>query len=208
MPSLSKSKCWFVRIDGPHDWHFEKIKEVKQWVDTVRLLGFLHKGEKGDNPHCHFVIEMSSELQKQSFDARIKKLYSVSGTNYSSKVWDGGDSACSYMFHESDHTMYVCKGFTLDDLEKFRSLNEATQKVVAINKQKASNKLVDKCYEALKDEKFDRVKCLLFMLKEIKAGNNYHPGEFMLKRYVEEIEVRMCGDLEYLAQDLAFRMWR
>lgn len=188
MPSVYKSTLWFVRVDGAHDWLREKIKCVLAWVDLVRILGVLHEGEKKDNLHCHFVVEMSSELQKQSFDMRIKKIFDVKGSAYSSKPWDGGESACAYMFHESDDgfRMLCNKGFTEDAIERFKELNRATQKVIEVNKQKASGRVVDRVLAEVTPD-WTKRDIAMRILKMIREGDVYEPGDFMLKRYIEEI---------------------
>lgn len=188
MPSVYKSTLWFVRVDGAHDWLREKIKCVLAWVDLVRILGVLHEGEKKDNLHCHFVVEMSSELQKQSFDMRIKKIFDVKGSAYSSKPWDGGESACAYMFHESDDGFRILcnKGFTEDAIERFKELNRATQKVIEVNKQKASGRVVDRVLAEVTPD-WTKRDIAMRILKMIREGDVYEPGDFMLKRYIEEI---------------------
>lgn len=196
MPSVNKSTRWFVRIDGAHEWLRDKMKVVLGWVDLVRVLGCLHVGEKKDNHHAHFVIELSSELQKQSFDVRIKKVFGVSGSAYSSKSWDGGDGACGYMFHESNDSVFCNKGFSQDDIERFKILNESTQKVIAVNKQKASGRVVDRILaEATSDwSKADIARKILDMIRE---GEVYEPGDFMLKRYIEEIYMKTRTNEQY-----------
>lgn len=202
MPSVGKSTKWFVRIDGAHDWLKEKMRIVQGWIDVVKLLACLHVGEKKDNHHVHFVIELSSELQKQSFDVRLKKVFGVSGSAYSSKQWDGGDGACGYMFHESDDVICNNKGFSDEDVERFRELNRATQKVLAVNKEKASGRVVNRLLAEANPEwsRADIARKLIVMIRE---GEMYEPGDFMLKRYIEEIYMKSRTDKgfsEYLEE--------
>ena len=90
-------------------------------------------------------------LQKQSVDLRLKKLFDVNGNKeYSSKIWDGnidGEGAGSYLFHEDDYTdedILANKGYGSEKIDKLKAINKKVKEVVAINKQKASTKLVDK----------------------------------------------------------------
>lgn len=197
MPSVTKAYKWFVRVDGPHDWVKERMREVLGWVDTLRMLGCVHEGEKKDNPHCHFVLDLSSELQKQSFDARIKKVFKgVSRSQYSSKPWDGGDAACAYMFHESDDCVCVNKGFTQDDIKRFGALNEATQKVIEVNKGKASGRIVDRVLQEVTPDwsRYDIAKKMLMLIRD---GEFYEPGDFQLKRYIEEVYMKSRTDKDF-----------
>lgn len=191
MPSVTKSCLWFVRVDGAHDWLREKMKSVLAWIDLVRILGVLHEGEKKDNLHCHFVVELSSELQKQSFDTRIKKIFDVKGTAYSSKPWDGDEGACAYMFHESDDGFRILcnKGFSKDDIERFQALNRATQKVIEVNKQKASGRVVERVLAEATPE-WSKRDIAIKILRMIREGEIYEPGDFMLKRYIEEVYMK------------------
>lgn len=197
MPSVSRSKQWFVRIDGQHEFLKEKIKTVMGWLDMKRVLGCLHVGEKKDNPHCHFVIEMLTELQKQSFDVRIKKLFNVTGCQYSSKQWDGADGACGYMFHESDDSILCNKGFSDEDIERFRELNRATQKVIAVNKEKSSHKFIDRAIATFNDGLPSHRDLLEFFLKLVREGEIYYPGTFRMKQMIEEVRIKMTPESEF-----------
>lgn len=211
--STVKSSMWFARIDGNKEFLSTKCKELANAIDTKAMLAFYHLGEKKDNPHCHLCIETTTLIQKQSFAVRLKTLFNIEKkSQYALQPWDGNRTAgaVSYMFHESEAIMLWNKGFTEDELNSARQSNDAVQRVVAINKEKASGKLVEKTYEYAQKElkTFDAVKIITFMLSEIKEGNNYHPGDFMLKKYLEEIEVRMCSDLEGMAQSMFSRWYR
>lgn len=213
MSKSTKSNKWFVRIDGNQEHLTNKLKALSTAIDTIAILGAFHLGSKKENPHCHFVIETASLIQKQSFAIRIKDLFVITKrSEYALNVWDGerGTGAVSYLFHETDAKILVNKGFTDGDIERAKLANDAVQRVVAINKEKASQKLVDKTYEYLTENKmsYSHFESIRFMLNEIKKGNNYHPGEYMLKKYCEEIEVRMSENLDDLTQNVIMRLWR
>lgn len=206
-----KSKLWFCRVDGAKEFLEEKLKQLS--ADCVSILSAYHEGDKKENPHCHFVCEMPSETQKQSFALKVKTLFSITKkTQYALGVWDGGREygAVSYLFHEPNAPLLVKKGYTEEELQKAVDINNGVQKVMEINKEKASHKLIEKAYEYMKDKEWNRVSCLAYMLKVIKKGENYHPGDYMLKRYVEEIEVRMLDEdnVDIYASELASRLWR
>lgn len=213
MAKSVKSSMWFLRVDGTKDFLKEKCVELSKCIDTRALLAFYHVGEKKENPHCHICIETATVIQKQSFAIRIKSLFGIEKkSQYAVQPWDGnrGVGAVSYMFHEDTAELLCNRGFTDGDLESARQSNIAVQRVVSINKEKASHKLVEKAYEyAMKElNNFEPIKILSFMLAEIKEGNNYHPGDYMLKRYLEEIEVRMSNDIEGLATAMVAKWYK
>lgn len=200
--------AWFVRVDGAKEFLKTKLNEFRGKLDTKKLYGVYHTGDKHDNPHCHFVIETSSTVQKQSFALRCKTLFGIEKrSQYSVNVWDGKIEAIAYMFHEDGAEELARLGVTDEEIDEAKKINESTKKVVAVNKQKASGKLVEKALEAFPEEPTRR-EVLMFMLKEIRDGNNYHPGEGRLKMFVEEVMVRRTGDLEWYAEQLERRLWR
>lgn len=207
------SNLWFARIDGSREELKTKCEELSRCIDVIDIIAAFHLGEKKENPHCHFVIRSSNSTQKQSFALRLKNLFSIpKKSSYALDVWDGCKTAgaTGYLFHE-DGDIIVNKGFSQEEIGAAKLANDAVQRVVAINKQKASNKLVEKLYEKFKLEKDpSRFDMLCYMLMEIKDGNSYHPGEFMLKRYVEEVEVRILSKekLTEYAVCLASRLWK
>jgi len=197
---ISASK-WFIRIDGNRSFLEEKCKVMTGWIDLEKCLAVYHIGANKENPHLHAIMEMSSVLQKQSFDVRIKKLFEIDKkSSYSTKEWDGnyGHGAGSYLYHEDpDGEPLVNKGFTEIHLDGFRDANKTVQKIVEMNKAKASNKMVEAAVEAWKEaiasEVSDRDICR-WMLMACFAGEFHYPGSFMLKRYVEEATLKIKGE--------------
>lgn len=200
MPSIAKAYNWFVRVDGNHEYLTEKLKAIN-WLDCKKFIAFLHTGSSKENPHCHFLMELTSELQKQSFDTRVKKHFNVTKkTEFSSKVWDGEIEALAYMYHE-DTVPVVNKGFESADLDKAKQHNTVVQKVIAVNNEKASNKLLDKLM--LKIESTDTMEDIAGMAVDmIREGISYHPGMFRLKAIVEEayMKTRTAEDWKYARQ--------
>ena len=76
-----------------------------------------------------------------------------------------------------------------------KSANKLVQKGMAQANEKANTKLIGKAMEEFKDTYWNQdleFKIFQFMVKEVIAGNNYHPGEFQLKKYVQEVHMRLC----------------
>lgn len=189
-----RSKMFFVRVDGRREFLIEKLRQLEQAIDTVKLLSLAHIGSAGENPHCHFVIQIGADIQLQSFRERIKVLFQVQKkTEFSVKIWDGADPACSYMFHELDEVILSVKGYTDDDINRFRELNKKVQEVVAINKTRGGGRLVDRVVEEFRDERPDRKDILVNLILKIRDGEMYEPGDYQLSKYVEEIYLKTTG---------------
>lgn len=213
----TKSKLWFVRMDGPEEHLRQKCGVLSQALDTVAMIAAFHKGNRGENPHCHICIEVQSEIQKQSFAVRLKTLFGiVSKSQYALDIWDGnrGKGAVSYLFHETEEKILVNKGFSDQELMDARKANEAVQAVVSVNKEKSSHKLVERALEEFKDVEDKwllRSRILKFMVSECRDGQVYWPGSFMLKKYVEEVEVRLLKgeqELDVFVSELEKSLWR
>jgi len=221
MPSVARSKMWFCRIDGHEEFLTEKLMSMLQavaWLDITRLLACLHKGSSKENPHAHFVIELVSDLQKQSFDARFKNLFKPSkSTDWSTKVWDGADSACSYLFHE-DTTPIVNKGFTQMEIDKFIKLNQDVQAVVKVNNEKGAGRSVQRILTKLQGmymmdnglRYVTRLDIAKLFIKDIYEGVMYEPGDFRLKALIEEvyIKTRHVDDLDNYSETRCASLFR
>ena len=197
MPLVQKSDKWFVRVDGNQEFLKDKLKELSSAIDTVKLLALYHIGEKSDNPHTHFVLTTSTVIQHQSFNVRIKKLFAIEKkSQFSVKVWNGEDGACSYMFHEPNEVILCNKGYSDEDISKFRELNVKVQEVIAINKQRGG-RVVDKLLERYGTDTPTRREILNDMLEMIRDGEMYEPGDYQLSKYVEEVFLKTTGKVDF-----------
>jgi len=213
--SRVKSKLWFVRVDGVEEYLRQKCGELSRCLDVKAILSAYHTGKTKENPHCHFVIEISSEIQKQSFAVRIKSLFGIEKkSQYAIDVWDGKRDvgAVSYLFHEENVKIITNVGFTDEELSFAKKSNDAIQAVVAVNAERASGKLVNRALiEFPPEQHATRLDILKYMLKEIQTGNAYHPGAYRLKQMVEEVEIkrlRSDDELESYAFELEKNLWR
>jgi len=189
----AKSNKWFIRITLPHEILDERKIEALRWIDLHRCLGFKHTSEK-EKEHVHAVIELTSEISKQAFDIRLKKIWPVKGNDFSSVIWDGEEAACSYMMHEEGAPVWIRKGFSDEDLERFAKMNQQVQAVVAVNKEKAPGRQVDKMVEKLRHNEVipNGFEIGVEFLKLIKAGVMYEPGDFKIKNMIEEVKLKLC----------------
>lgn len=186
------SQTWFVRVTLPHV-AFKTLLDQNQisFVDHVRFLVVTHVGEKTEKEHVHILLELSSALQKQTVDKRYKRIFGVSGADYSSKPWDGdmGAGAGSYLFHDPTATVLHCKGFSEEQIDNFKRLNADIQKVVEVNKQRASGRCVERVLKEIADSnrEWTRKEVARKLLTDIREGVMYEPGDYVLRRYIEEI---------------------
>lgn len=185
--------AWFVRVTLPHTIIAEKMKQVLGWIDLVRVLAIGHKGDKTEKEHVHILLHLSKELQKQSLDVRLKNVFGVKGADYSSKPWDGKDSAGGYMFHDVNYVVLGNKNFSDTDIQRYQKLNDDTQKVIAINKERGGNKSVEAvleifkgCRNATADEIGKE------FLRRVRDGHMYDPGDWKLRSMIEEVRMKLC----------------
>lgn len=192
MPSVERSKFWFCRVDGPEQHLRDKCSELSGKIDTIAMLAAYHLGSTKENPHCHFVIQLSSEPQKQSFAVRIKQLFGIEKrSQYALAVWDGnrGAGACSYLFHEEGAPIIVNKGFSDSDIDAARQANETVQRVLAVNKERASHKFVDKAINHFAEPPSTE-ELVEYMVELCRNGELYWPGTFRAKQLIEEVRIR------------------
>lgn len=208
MPSVGKSNKWFIRITAPWDHIRPQLETMKGWIDYKGMMVGLHHGDKRGAPHAHIVLELTSELQKQSIDVRCKKLFGVSGAQYSSKAWDGDKKALSYLYHDKEGLVIDFMGLSPEEIKELVEINKQVQKVVEVNKGKASHKVVD--YVLSKANigwsRWDIGECIL---RAVAHGEFYDPGDFALERYINEIELKLVkDDKTQLATTIASRLNR
>lgn len=194
MPSIAKSKNWYIRVTGPHEFLRQKLPELQASIGYSGMFVGLHNPDGNDeNPHCHIALKMSIELQKQSLDTRIKKIFAVSGAQYSSKVWDGDTRALSYMYHEEKAEIINKLGLSDTELDELRRTNTIVQKQVELAKEKASHKILDyalsKCNPAMSRFEIGEV-----ILRAVMHGLFHHPGPYRLVNYILETELLLHKD--------------
>lgn len=207
MPSIAKSKQWFIRITAPWEHVVSKLPTILGWIDFSGMMVGLHHGDKQGAPHGHIAITLTSELQKQSVDLRFKKLYDVAGRQYSSKPWDGNIKALSYLYHDKKGEVINHMNLSDKEIDDIKSLNEEIQKVVEVNKGRSSHKVVDYVMGQA-NEGWSRYEIGQCILRAVAQGLFYDPGDFVLERYINEIELRLNNGKEGLEEVIASRLNR
>lgn len=196
MPSVAESTMWFVRVTKSHAESIDLVNSFVMMRSPDRLLCIGHVGDKTEKEHIHMALKLQKSCQKQSVDVAIKKLFAVSGADYSSKVWDGREDACSYMFHDDNYKLICSKGFTTEDLERFKAAHAKVAEVVEINKERGAKRVVDRVVKYYRDQQCipTRERICGHFLRMIRDGEMYEPGDYGLKKYVEEVLCKVQTD--------------
>lgn len=190
-----KSTKWFIRITAPWEHLEAKYKLMREWVDhTCSAIGY-HIGSKTGKPHCHIVLEMRTELQKQSLDVRTKKLFGVKGADYTSKIWDGNKKAMSYLYHDKAGKVEINMDLSEEDRNEIQRLVVVYDNIVSTAKAKASYKCVDVVLEAIKESGrcWTTREIARYIFSGVREGK-WHPPGSMMARYVDEIRIKQGSD--------------
>lgn len=193
MPSVAKSYNWFIRITAPWEHIESKLTTMREWIDFNGALVGLHHGDKAGAPHGHICLKLKVQFQKQTIDVRFKKLFDVSGAQYSSKVWDGDQKCMSYLYHDKGAKVINYMGLSSEELTALETLNNDIQKVVAVNKGRASHKVVE-FVMGKANSGWTRRQIGECILRAVALGEFYDPGDFALERYINEIELKLNVD--------------
>ena len=137
----TQSERWFVRVDGEENFLRQRCVELGLWNQTRTLHAIFHKGGKGENPHVHFIHTYEKLLQKQTYDLKIKQLFGVVGTSYSTKVWDGEfKGAGSYLYHEEEEgkpaPVFATKGIEQIHIDAMREHAAEWRKIIVEKRPK------------------------------------------------------------------------
>lgn len=190
-----KSTKWFVRITAPWEHIETKYKVVREWIDyNSSAIGY-HIGSKTGKAHAHIVLSLKQELQKQSIDTRLKKLFDVKGSDYSSKIWDGSKKALSYLYHDKAGKVDINMELSEEEKTEVNNLVVVYDEIVTTAKAKASYKCVDCVLEAIKESGrlWDAREIVRYIFMGVREGK-WHPPGSMMERYVDEIRIKQ-GDI-------------
>lgn len=211
-----RSKLWFVRLDGPEEHLRQKCGDLSRSLDTVAMIAAFHKGKRGEHPHCHMCIETQSEIQKQSFADRLKKMFGITErSQYALDVWDGnrGQGAVSYLFHEAEEVILANKGFSDQEIVDARKANQAVQAMVSVNKEKASVKLVERALDHFRGSVYRsglKVEIFKWMALECKEGRHHFPGWPLIRRFADEVELACvdADEMDVFIERMYKQLWR
>jgi len=202
---------WFVRVTYPHAECKQKMSMIQ--LQCKSLLVVTHIGDRTEKEHIHMAMELSNAITKQGLDVKLKKIFPVRGSDYSSKIWDGNDEACSYMFHDPNGEVICSHGHTPESIQSYIAMNAKVQKIVAINKEKAPGRKTDKVVQIFnhgKDGVPSKYDVAREFVKMIREGEMYEPGDYKLKCMIEEVILKCTSEdgLESYVQNRVFNMFR
>lgn len=184
------STLWFVRITAPHSHCETKLKEMCEWIDLSGYAVGYHVGAKTAKPHIHLVITMLKTLQRQSLDVRLKKLFEVKGSDYSSKVWDGNHKALSYLYHDvAGKVEYFRMTLSPEELAAVKHTADTYREIVTEAKTKASTRIPDRILEEMGGDVWTERQIITRIYQGVRNRDWYDPGP-LLDRYVNEIMLR------------------
>jgi len=185
----TKSTHWFVRITYPHIEVQSKLSLIEMSCQNLFIVS--HVGERTEKEHIHLAIVLHQEATKQTLDNRLKKIFPVKGSDYSSKYWDGKEEVMSYMFHDVNHKIIYNKGYTEGDIVRFKELHRKVNIVVEHNKQRAPGRRIDGVVEHFKGVIPTKREIAFRFLEMIKNGEMYEPGDYRLKTMIEEVYLKL-----------------
>lgn len=190
-----RSAKWFIRITAPWEHIEAKYKLMREWLDHKSSAIGYHIGSKTGKAHCHIALELRSELQKQSLDVRLKKLFDVKGTDYSSKPWDGDNKALSYLYHDKFGKVEINMKLTDDELKEIQNLVTVYDEIVTTAKAKASGKCVDVVLDAIREsgKLWSAREIARFIFMGVRSGKWHAPGPRMTN-YVDEIRLKQGNE--------------
>lgn len=195
-----KETRWFVRITAPWE-HIElKYKALREMVDYHSSAIGYHIGNKTKKPHAHIALQLNTLLQKQSIDVRIRKIFDVKGSDYSSKPWDGNIKALSYLYHDKAGKVEINMELTDDEKKEISTLADVYDTIVNTAKTKASNKLLDIVLEHIKESnrKWTEREIIDFIIRRVRAGLSYSMPQLKMECLLQDIMLRQqSNDLTY-----------
>lgn len=184
-----------MRLDDMGEYE-ERVKLLDVVLDYNKILCVRHTGDKKENNHFHLVIY--TQVKKKAFRARMVLRFDKGKGNahMSIKDFDGNEDALSYLFHEEGAPIVLNKGFTPDDIQRFRDRNQKVQEEVLKAKGKASflleEEVLVECQKANKG--FSPSEIAFKIMRKAFDNKAYLPNDFQLKSMVDKIGFRLCED--------------
>lgn len=211
------STHWYVRITNPHSVARPLVDQLVNSIDVSGCVVTFHTGKKTKEQHIHIALVMKNQLQKQSIDKRLQKLFGVAGAGkYSNKIWDKKLDALSYFYHDDEEVLY----YNLPSLKALEpeilELSKKYKDIVAAAKQKASMKCVESILEESqrKQQIFRTGDIVRLIYAGVRQGKWYPPVGQQLERYVTEVLIKQgdednyLREVDFLVQNFERKFWR
>lgn len=194
MPSVVRSKTWYVRITAPHEYIVLRYNDLRSQLDYKSSFMGLHVGTRSGAQHAHIAVEFTSELQKQSIDERLRKTFKVDRCNYSSKPWDKSLNALAYMYH--DKAVVIHNHMDVDEA-KLKEMHAKVDEIVKEARKRASCRVVEACLDEIKERGylFSTDQIIRFILNKVQKEGMHHP-QHQIGAYVRMIYLRQGSEAD------------
>lgn len=192
------STQWFIRVTAPWEHIAAKYLELRSRIDHDSSVIGYHIGKKTAKPHAHICLRMRTEIQKQSIDVSMKKLFGVKGSDYSSKIWDGSNKVISYLHHDDGGKVEYNMPFTDVERAAILETTKVYADIVTTAKEKASTKIPDQVLEAIEasGRTWRPAEIAHFIMLGVRNKTWHAPGDYKLRCFVDEIICRQGKDEE------------
>jgi len=189
------SDKWFVRVDGEESFLRQKCETMANYTNVLLFHALYHTGSlTKENPHAHYIVSLNKPIQKQSYDIKVKELFNVTGTSYSTKPWDGQfEGAGSYLYHELLEKNQIIpelasKGVSDDNVREMMDFAIKWNEIKVEKKAKASMTLTKKALEHFGTSEYATLKEIWEFLHHcVRTEGVYHPGENLMRKYTIEV---------------------
>lgn len=199
----------------PHKTYFCRIADLEGYrklltdkfisKDITHALALGHKGEHEDNAHIHIALTFAEAIKSDTLRKRFSLLFTLGKGNghISVKKWDGNDRALSYMFHEETEDIVLSKGYSPEDIEKYKTKD---QEVKADYKTNRDNSIFAHTQRVcLANANFSPAYIIRVYMLELHKRGKMYPGDYKMKNIVETI--RSNNDLEKSIQEIVERIY-
>jgi len=203
-------KGYCMRVDAL-DGYGEKLQGLTMCADYRSIVAVRHKGNKGENPHYHLVVQ--TEVAGQAFRVRMRKIFDQGQGNghMSIKPWDGNIDAISYLFHEDEDAVVQLRHNISDEtLTQARERNKAITQMVMASKAKAAWHLESVVYEQIKNLPGHQSETSIgskLILAALRNGK-YVPQPWHIRAMTQRIQFQLLNGEMEAEEDFAYRLAR
>jgi len=199
-----------VRVDAL-DGYSDKLPMLSACEDYKSIIAVKHMGNKGENPHFHFVVR--THVASQAFRVRMRKIFDEGKGNghMSIKPWDGNNDAISYLFHEDENTTLLVQHNISDEtVAQAKERNRQVVAMVQASKAKASWHLEEIVYAQFKGSSRTPDESIIgqhLILAALRNGK-YAPQAWHVRAMTQRIQFKLLNGTEEREEDFAMRLSR
>lgn len=200
-----------MRVDAL-EGYADKLRAVPLCLDYKSMIAVRHGGNKGENPHYHFVVQ--TQVAGQAFRVRMRKIFDQGKGNghMSIKPWDGSIDAIAYLFHEDPESAVLVQHQVSDEtVAQAKARNRQVSEMVLASKAKAAWHLETIVLEEIQKRSAEpwseaRIGQQL-ILTALRAGK-YVPQPWHVRAMTQRIEFALLNGVMEAEEDFAMRLAR